>query len=183
AVAFDCPLSTPDPPGCAPTWRTPLGDTPVAPALAGGGAVAYLDVGGTVHVLDVATGAVRFRAEVGSPVSLAPAVAGDTILVATDSGRLAALPVDGCGRPRCRPLWSASIGAAPAAPPVAGAEVAFVAREGGGIAAFDLDGCDSGRCSALTVLPTAAEVTGGPILEPGRLVAGLADGSVAAYGL
>lgn len=183
AVAFDCPLSTPDPPPCEPTWRTPLGESPVAPAVVGPDSVAYLDVGGTVHVLDLATGAVRFRAAAGSAVSVAPAVAGDTILVATDAGRLVALPADGCGEPWCRPLWSAAIGTAPVSPPVVGAEVAFVARDGGGIAAFGLAGCGGRRCPPLTVLPTAAEVTGGPILEPGRLVAGLADGSVAAYGL
>jgi hypothetical protein len=66
---------------------------------------------------------------------------------------------------------------------VAGAEVAYVARTGGGIAAFDLDGCGARRCRPLTVVPTAATVTGGPILDPARLIAGLADGTVVAYGL
>jgi outer membrane protein assembly factor BamB len=180
AVAFsDCPVTG----ECAPRWRTPLGDLPVGPAVVGTDAVVYIDVGGTVHVLDLATGAVRYRAEVGSTLSVAPAVAGDTILVATDDRRLVALPAGGCGALTCGPLWVGSIGRAPATAPVAGTEVAYVARAGGGIAAFDLDGCTAHRCRPLTVVPTGATVTGGPILEPGRLIAGLADGDVVAFGL
>ena len=182
AVAFlECPVYPA--PDCTPSWRTPLGDRPIGPAVVGTDAVAYVDVGGTVHVLDLATGAVRFRGEAGGAVSVPPAVANGTILVATDAGRLVAFPADGCGRSVCRPLWKASIGAAPATAPVAGAEVAYVARAGGGIAVFDLAGCQSRRCAPLDVLETGAEVSGGPILEPGRVVAGLADGSVVAYGL
>ena len=181
AVAFlGCTVAGP---GCTPSWRTPLGDRPVGPAVVGTDAVAYVDVSGTVHVLDLATGALRFRGEAGSAVSVPPAVANGTILVATDAGRLVAFPADGCGTSLCRPLWKASIGAAPVTPPVAGAEAAYVARAGGGIAVFALTGCGSRRCDRLTVLQTGDEVTGGPILAPGRVVAGLADGSVVAYGL
>lgn len=183
ALAFtDCPFAG-QADACPPAWRTPLGDRPVGPAVVGTDAVVYPDVGGTVHMLDRDTGAVLYRAELGAAISVPPAVAGDVVLVATDDGRLVALPADGCGHPVCTPLWEGAIGDDPATGPVAGTQLAYVAQAGGGIAAFELPGCGEDLCEPVRVVPTAAPVTGGPILEAGRLVVGLADGSVAAYGL
>jgi len=181
-----CPPYPPDWPvsGCAPDWTTPLAGTPTAPVGIGTTQVVYGDSSGTVTVLDTATGAVAWTAELGAGISRKPAVADGNLLVATDDGRLVALPAAGCGTATtCTPLWSASLGAAPSTGPAVGGDVAYIGV-GGDIVAFARDGCGQPTCPELTRISTGTSpVTGGPIVHDGRLVVGTGDGHLVAFGL
>lgn len=191
-----CPPPPPTDTGCAPDWSTELDATYPPSGVTALGLdgvvyttyeVIYQDDGtrtieGTVHVLDAATGATRWTATVGAAIDRPAAVAGDTILVTTRDGRLLALPAEGCGAATCEPRWEASVGARPDAP-VAGGDVAYVADETGRISAFPVEGCGAPTCAPLVTVDTGSLVTGGPIVDDGRLVAGLQDGRVVAYGL
>jgi outer membrane protein assembly factor BamB len=168
---------------CGPDWTTPLATRLLGPAAVGSDAAVYADPDGGVHVLDAATGEVRWQADLGGAVSRPPAVAGDTILVATSDGRLVALPADGCGTATCAPLWEGTVGGAATTAPVAAGDVAYVATDAGTIVAFDLGGCGTATCAPLVTLPTGSDVSGGPIVHDGRLIAGLANGEVVAFGL
>ena len=44
-------------------------------------------------------------------------------------------------------------------------------------------GCGGSPCSPLVTVSVGSEVTGGPIVDDGRLIAGAADGQVVAFGL
>ena len=182
-----CPPQPPEIPigGCAPDWATDLGGgRPTSPAAVGPSGVVYADATGTVTVLDVVTGAVQWTAELGAATSVAPAVAGDAILVATDDGRLVALPAAGCGAATCTPVWEASVGGTPATAPVVGGEVVYVATTAGDVAAFPLGGCASPPpCAPLTTVSAGSRVTGGPIVHDGRVVVGTEDGRLVAFGL
>lgn len=172
-----------DLPGCAPDWFVELGGQPTAPVGIGTTQVVYGDTTGTVTVLDTATGAVAWTAELGDGIGRKPAVAGGNLLVATDDGRLVALPAAGCGAATCTPLWSASLGAGPSTGPVVGGDVAYVGV-GGDVLAFALDGCGRPTCRKLARVSTGTStVTDGLIVHDGRLVAGTGDGHLVAFGL
>jgi outer membrane protein assembly factor BamB len=171
--------------GCAPDWSTGLAGVPVGgPARVSNEQVVYATSVGRVAMLDVATGEVAWTADIGAAPAAAPAVAGGKILVATTDGRLVALPAMGCGTATCTPLWEAPTGAnASEAPAVAG-DVVYVGTTSGAISAFALHGCGAATCTPLTTVDTGdAPITGGPIVDDGRLVAGTQDGRLVAFGL
>lgn len=178
-----CPsYPAPFPPGgCASDWSTPLGAGPSGPAAVGDDQVVYADSSGTVTVLDAATGAILWTAETGSPITKRPAVAGDSILVATEDGRLVAFPAAGCGAATCTALWEGTVGAAPATQPLAGGDVVYAAA-GSEIRAFALDGCGAATCAPLTTLVADSTIRG-TIVHDGRLVATTTGGHVTAWAL
>ena len=59
-------------------------------------------------------------------------------------------------------------------PPAVGGDVAYGGTESGEIDAFALDGCGADTCSALTTVDTGSAITGGPIVDDGRVFAVLA---------
>jgi outer membrane protein assembly factor BamB len=67
--------------------------------------------------------------------------------------------------------------------PAAAGDVVYVATTGGGIVAFGTHGCGAPTCPPLVTMPTAAAVTGGPVIDGGRVFAGLDNGDVVAFGL
>lgn len=168
---------------CAPHWTTGLSATIVGgPAGNGPEQVVYADGSGTVSVLDVATGALRWTASLGAGAAAAPAVAGGTILVPTVDGRLVSLPAPGCGAATCEALWEAELGSPASQPPAVGGDVAYVGTQTGDLVAVALGGC-AATCDPLVTLSTGSAISGGPIVHDGRLIAGTADGRVVAFGL
>jgi outer membrane protein assembly factor BamB len=167
---------------CEPDWTASIGAAVGAPAISGE-SVVFSAGDGTVRVLDLATGAERWRGTAGVSTERGPVVTDDEIVIA-GGGTVVAFPVDGCGAAVCEPLWTGQTGATGVATtPAAAGDVVYVATTGGGIVAFGTDGCGAPTCSPLVTLPTAAEVTGGPVIDGGRVFAGLDDAEVVAFGL
>jgi outer membrane protein assembly factor BamB len=180
----------PEPPGiprttaCLPDWTTDLSAPPGSPTAVGDDAVVYPDSSGTVSVLDMATGAVQWQAELGAVTLTQATVTPELILVGTSDGRLVALPAGGCGAPTCDPLWEGTLSAG-ARSVVGAGDVAYVTTAGGmgTIAAFDLAGCGAATCDPLVTVSAGAEVWSGGIVHAGRLIVGTTDGRVVAFGL
>ena len=180
----------PEPPGvprtaaCLPDWTTDLGAPPGSPTAVGDDAVVYPDSSGTVSVLDMATGAVQWQAELGAATLTQATVTPELILVGTSDGRLVALPAGGCGAPTCDPLWEGTLGAG-ALSVVGASDVVYVATAGGmgTIAAFDLAGCGAATCDPLVTVSAGAALSTGGIVHAGRLTVGTTDGRVVAFGL
>lgn len=169
------PLGSPFPAGwCSPDWSTELGGTPTAVAKVGTGQAVYTDDTGTVTLLDVATGAVAWTAELGT-VSR-PTVVGDTIFVSSN-GQLAAFPAAGCGAATCTPDWTADGQAA-----IAAGDVVYSSSDGA-IVAYDADGCDAPTCEPLATFIIPGILLFPQIVDDGRLFAAGNDGRVVAYGL
>jgi PQQ-like domain len=181
AIGFlpGCPPAVPGSDFCAPSWTTDLGSGPGGPAALGDGAAVYSH-GTSVSVLDMATGAVLWRADLGSGASRA-ATTPTAIYAATADGRLVALPAGGCGAPVCAPLWEAPIGSAPAGGVVVGGDVAYVPTATG-VVAFAAAGCDAATCTSLTSVATSSPVSG-LIVHDGRLIVGTEGGELTAFGL
>lgn len=176
------PYEPPFPPGgCAADWSTPLGAIPAGPAAIGDDQVVYPDSSGTVTVLDTATGAVLWTAEAGAPITKRAAVAGNSILVATDDGRLVAFPAAGCGAATCTALWEGTVGAAAATQPVAAGDVVY-AIAGTEIRAFAVGGCGAVTCAPLATLGADSGISGA-IVDDGRLIATTTGGHVTAWAL
>lgn len=183
--------------GCSPDWATDLGDTVSEVVAIGHGQAVYRYGTGSLAVLDVATGAVRWTGSVGPVLtgSHIAAVADGTIVLAVSNGfiapsQLVAFPARGCGEPTCAPLWTATF-----ATSVSGVQTPFVAagdllwaggtlpgESGAGIHAFALDGCGAPTCEPLTSLPYASN-TGTAIVDGGQLIVGDNVGIVRAFGL
>lgn len=167
---------------CDPAWTASVGSAVGAPAISAD-SVVFSAGDGTVRVLDLATGAERWRGDAGVSTDLGPVVTGSEIIVAA-GGSVVAFPVDGCGAAVCEPLWTGQTGATGVATtPAAAGDVVYVATTGGGIVAFGTHGCGAPTCAPLVTMPTAVEVTGGPVIDGGRVFVGLADGDVVAFGL
>jgi hypothetical protein len=98
-------------------------------------------------------------------ITTTPALAGDTLLAATQAtpdpntvGVVAAFPAHGCGAARCEPLWTGVnfAGGFESSPVVAG-KVVFVGKGpasgfpvDAGVYAFDLRGCGAPVCQPLS---------------------------------
>jgi outer membrane protein assembly factor BamB len=178
-----CPSYPPPYPsniGCAPDWTTTLGGSATAPTGVGTDGVVYGDASGRVSVLDTATGAVRWAAELGSPIGTAPAVTADSIFVGTQDGRLVALDA-GTGAKQ----WEANLGGTPGTSPVVGGDVAYVGLTGatGDLVAVAAHGCGAATCPTLKTVSARSPITGGPIVDDGRLLVGTEGGDVMAFGL
>lgn len=88
-------------------WEAPLSDlTRVPPALAGQDTVVVVSLDGAVTGYDLATGAERWRASMGTEIRLAPLVAHDHIVVADAGGGLSCFDLAG------RELWTIDAGRA-----------------------------------------------------------------------
>jgi outer membrane protein assembly factor BamB len=109
-------------------------------------------------------------------------VTGDEILVATTDGRLVALPADGCGAPTCASTWEAPLGGAPTQAPAVGGDVVY-ATAGSRILAFPAGGYGAAICDPLVTLDAGLPVTGGPVVDDGRVLVGTESGRVVAFGL
>lgn len=92
-------------------WATPVGGTlSLAPPVVAGNVVLVAQIdrgagdGGGVTALDLATGEVRWKHTTAFPVANAPAVDGDTVVVALSNGELHAIALaDGA------PRWTANV--------------------------------------------------------------------------
>jgi outer membrane protein assembly factor BamB len=167
---------------CDPTWTAAIGSALGAPAIRGEDVV-FSAGDGSVRVLDLTTGVEQWRGSAGVSSDFGPVVTATEIIIAGGS-TVVAFPVDGCGAAVCEPLWTGQTGASGVATtPAAAGDVVYVATTGGGIVAFGTHGCGAPTCSPLVTVPTAAEVTGGPVIDGGRVFAGLDNGDVVAFGL
>jgi outer membrane protein assembly factor BamB len=178
APSFACPL-----------WVADVGATPTAPVIGPDEQVVYAGTdGGTVVAIDAGDGTVLWTAPVGAAVAHPPALAGGVLYVPTSAGDVVAVDAAGCGAATCAPLWTASTGTAAVAgqPAVAGTgddAVLYAGTVGGELHAFAATGCGEATCEPLWSATTGSPVTGGPIVSNGRVVAGLQDGRMVAYGL
>lgn len=169
------PYPAPAPPEyCAPDWRLDLGAVPTGVAALGTDRAVYTDDSGTVTVVDMATGAVEWTAELGATASR-PAVVGSTLFVGA-GGELLALPADGCGAPVCGPTWTAPGGSA-----IAGGDVVYTA-DGGDVVAYPAAGCGAPTCAPLATLSVAGLDLTPVVVGGGRLFA-TGGGRVVAFGL
>ena len=160
---------------CAEAWRTDLGGKPIGVAAVDSGYAVYVLDTGAVTVVDVVTGAIRWTSDVGA--ATAPAVAGGDIVVGTGDGRIVALEAASGA-----PLWDAAVGATVDRQPLVGGDVVY-ATAGSDLVVFDLSGCGAATCTSLTTIDVGAVVSGGPIVDDGRLVVGTDDGRIVAFGL
>jgi outer membrane protein assembly factor BamB len=171
-----------------PLWATPVdGRVVVRPVVGDGGATVYAGtdttpsgvVGGSMYALDAATGWVRWRVPVGSPVSASPALANGRLYVPT---RDALVVLDARTGTR---LWEGpagddTTGRLMEQPAVAG-DVVFVGASRS-LVAFDADGCGAATCDPLWTGTVAGGVNGAPAVSGGRVFVG-SSGGVVAFGL
>src|SRR5262249_35035893 len=173
------------PAACLPDWQTALPANATGAAGVGTDAVVYGVGTNQIFVLDAATGAVRFTGTVpGSPASpvSAPAVTGDTILVTTSDGRVAAFSAAGCGAADCAPQWVAAIGTTGGPAPTVVGNVVFAATTNT-IAAADLAGCGgAAACPKLATYNVGDTITG-VAYDSGRLLVTTQNGQAVAFGL
>lgn len=175
-----CPTAPPDHdiPVCVATWSS-AGTTPV---VIGDDATVYVGSGtgaaGAVVALDEDTGAVRFRAPLGAAVTQPPALAGDVLYVATDDGRLSAVPAGGCGADQCPASWSTGPGSRIRVQPAVAGGVVYVGAADGTLRAFDASGCGAATCAPLWTADAGSPVTGGLAVYGGRLFVGTGGGLV-----
>jgi outer membrane protein assembly factor BamB len=183
-----CTLANPE--LCQPDSRTQLDGVPGEAVVADGEATVYVATeAGTVYAVDSASGAVRWTAALGSPVTQRLAWTPSALYAVTAAGRLVTLDPDGCGHPTCTPVASVPLsGGAPVAAPAVAGGVVYVASAGGTIDAFVARGGTAstsgaggagGRPLWTTILGT--EITGGPTIALGALLVGTADGHVIAF--
>lgn len=170
-----------------PLWATPVdGRVVVRPVLGDGGATVYAGTeavvdgtaAGSMYALDAATGWVRWRVPVGSPVSDSPALANGRLYVPT---RDALVVLDaGTGTKLWEGPTSDATGRFVEQPAFAG-DVVFV---GGGrsLVAFDAGGCGVTTCDPLWTATVAGGVNGAPAVSGGRIYVG-SSGGVVAFGL
>jgi outer membrane protein assembly factor BamB len=165
---------------CEPDWENDLGAPPASVAAVGTDAVMWTDWSGGVTVLDAATGAVRWRATVGTLADVPPVVAAGGIVVATQDG-LVGLPARGCGAATCGPVWRAPVDGLTGL--AGGGELVFATTSRGDVAAYAVDGCGASTCEPLAEVDVGDADTLSPIVDGGRLLVGDASGRVVALGL
>jgi outer membrane protein assembly factor BamB len=171
---------------CEPDIETPLNGAPTAPVVAADKGTVYTATSaGTVYAIDATTGAVRWTANAGGPVSQPLAWTPDALYVVNDSGVLSTLDPDGCGRVSCTPLAWTLVDDAPVAAPAVAGGVVYVASGGGFLAAFDADDLEPGEYVSPPIWSTTvaggAEITGGPTVANGQLLVGTGNGRVVAF--
>jgi outer membrane protein assembly factor BamB len=186
-LAYD--TTTPCPPSdqpalpraCAASWVRSLG-APTTPVVIGDDATVYVGASGFVYALHADSGAVRWRSEAGNEVQQPPALAGDTLYLATADGRLRAFRAGGCGSDVCAPVWSTGLAIRVSVQPAVAGGVVYVGAADGTVSAFDAAGCDAQICPPLWTIDVGAPVSGGLAVHGGRLYVGTTD-SLVAYGL
>ncbi|HEY3338293.1 MAG TPA: PQQ-binding-like beta-propeller repeat protein [Propionicimonas sp.] len=85
-------------------WDSPLADLSIVTPVRLGDLVVAVTLDGSVTAYDLATGAARWRQNVGSEVRVAPQVAGQRVLVVDQGGQLSCFDATGA------PVWTASVG-------------------------------------------------------------------------
>ncbi|GAA3341195.1 hypothetical protein GCM10020358_31620 [Amorphoplanes nipponensis] len=159
-----------------------------SPAVAGG--VAYV---GTDQGLLIAWPATGCGADQCDPLWTAPlsngafttpAVAGGLVFVSSAGnaenglGTLAAFPAAGCGRPSCRPVWTAAVPNTDSSPTVAGGVLYIVANDGR-LLAFTASGCGRPTCAPLWTGNLKTSGQGAPAVANGLVYATSAERLVA----
>jgi len=168
----------PNPPLCAPQVKTQLDGLPTGPVVTDDEQTVFVGTdAGTLYAINAATGAVRWRAALGSAIVQQPALTQSTLYVTTSGGRLVTLPAAGCGMATCTPTRSTPLAGAPTRAPAVAGGVVYVASVGGTLEAFSA----AAPGAALFTDDLGAEITGGPTIAAGRLLVGTAAGEVVAY--
>ncbi len=170
-----------------PDWVAELTGTSATPVVVSvDQQTLYLGVDSTLHALDAATGAVRWTAPVGSPITDAPAVADGWVFVPTTAGQLAVVAAGGCGGASCSPTWTGATGSAvDVQPAVVGSGPGALVITGGadgGLDAFAATGCGAATCPPIWSRSAGSPVTGAPAVSNGQVYVGTAAGLVA-FGL
>jgi outer membrane protein assembly factor BamB len=167
-----------------PLWSAALDGSIAGRSVIGaGGTTVYVGTSaGTVYALDATTGAVAWKAAVGSAVTDAPALAHGTLYVPTASGDLIALAAGGCSTGVCSPVWRASTGSRIGGQPVVAGGVVLTGSDNGALRAFDAAGCAAATCPALWSASTGSAVSGMAV-NGGTLYVGTADVRLIAYHL
>lgn len=154
-----------------------LGGTPTAIVAITDNTVGYLDQSGTLTVLHISTAGTEWVAEVGEN-AMAPTVADGKVFITTPDGHLRVLDAA-----TGAPLWEAA-NAEVGGRPVAAGDVVYVQHtDGTSIAAYPVDGCGLATCPALHTFDVGSIITGGPIVDDGRVIVGTNDGEIVAFGL
>jgi outer membrane protein assembly factor BamB len=186
-LAYDtttaCPHYRPgeQPRVCQSEWARSIGSV-VTPVVIGDHSTVYVgSTGGSVYALRAGSGGIRWTANVGS-VTRPPALAYDTLYVATDDGRMSALPAGGCEASECPVGWSTATGSANTVQPAVAGGVVYTGSADGTVKAFDASGCGAGTCPPLWTVNTGSPVTGGLAVHNGRLYVGT-QGALVGYGL
>jgi outer membrane protein assembly factor BamB len=140
-----------------------------------------------LHAGNVASLATAWTALTGNAVYSSPAVAGGTVYVGSDDGKLYAVDAAGvancsAGPPRtCSPLWTAATGGAVRSSPAVAGGTVYVGSDDGKLYAFDAAGvfnCSAGpprTCLARWVTTTAASVRSSPVVSNGVVYVGSDD--------
>lgn len=153
---------------CTPSWSTAI-TNPIGPALSlSKTTVALIDGGGTVRVLDEATGGLVWGATVGSAAT-APLAATNARLLAIGGSTLYVFRAGGCGTFLCGPTFTAPIGFTTSQRPSIAGDTIFVAG-GSSVAAFDDNGCGASTCTPLTTKSVTGTVSGPPSIVSGRVL-------------
>jgi hypothetical protein len=166
-----------------PDWVTPVdGDRQTVPVLSQDQSTVYVATdAGTVYALDAATGAVRWTADAGAPVTAPPALAGGSLFVPASDGDLVVFDAGGCGAPTCGPVWTAAAGAGLDEQPAVAGGVVFTGSVDGAVRGYDVGGCGAATCDPLWSESTGSAITGAPAVAFGRLFVGTDDGRLVAY--
>jgi outer membrane protein assembly factor BamB len=95
-----------------------------------------------------------WTAQLSNGAFTTPAVANGLVFISSagntenNLGRLAAFKAGGCGRPSCRPVWTATVPNTESSPTVAGG-VLYIVTNDGRLLAFTAAGCGRPTCSPL----------------------------------
>jgi hypothetical protein len=124
-----------------------------------------------------------WTARLSNGVFTTPAVAGGLVFIASAGsvenglGTLYAFPAAGCGRPTCRPVWTAPVPGA-SSPTVANGILYIVAGDGR-LLAFTAAGCGQATCAPLWTGPMKTSSRGAPAVGNGLVYATSSDRLIA----
>ena len=162
-------------------WSESVGDgvdpyfNRLRPAVSNGRVYAA-DKTGVVEAFDLETGDTVWQVKTEQPVSGGVTVAGDTILLGTKKGQLLALD-SANGEQR----WAADVSSEILAPPAAGEGKALARTTDGKLFAFDIVTGERAWFYDRTVPSLTLRGTAAPVIAPGGVFSGFANGKVAAF--
>jgi hypothetical protein len=153
---------------CAPSWTQPV-SLPRAPIVAlGKTSVAVIELNGTIHAFDEATGAPQWTGAAGTGGS--PSLAANNSRVFAVAGStLSVFRAGGCSAATCSPLWTAPVGVGGIERPSIGGDVVYLAGATS-LVAFDANGCGAATCAPLTTKSVGSAITGPPTPLNGRVL-------------